>query len=37
MERLLRRTAPKGAAWKLEKYRRGPVVTKDASPFLAPF
>lgn len=36
IERLLRRTAPKGTAWKLEKYRRGPVVTKDASPFLAP-
>ena len=22
--------------WKLEKYRRGPLVTKDAAPFLAP-
>ena len=31
-----RRGAPQGAAWKVEKYRRGPLVTKDASPFLAP-
>jgi hypothetical protein len=28
--------APGGVSWKLEKYRRGPLVTKDASPFLAP-
>jgi Glycosyl transferase family 2 len=29
------RGAPPGASWKLEKYRRGPVVTKDVAPFLA--
>ncbi len=27
--------APVGESWKLEKYRRGPLVTKDATPFLA--
>ncbi len=27
--------AQPGESWKLEKYRRGPVVTKDAAPFLA--
>jgi glycosyltransferase involved in cell wall biosynthesis len=35
--RIMRRGgAPPGDSWKLEKYRRGPLVTKDASPFLAP-
>ncbi len=35
--RVLRgRAAPRGESWKLEKYRRGPLVTKDAAPFLAP-
>jgi glycosyltransferase involved in cell wall biosynthesis len=28
--------APRGTSWKQEKYRRGPLVSKDASPFLAP-
>ena len=27
-------SAPRRGPWKLEKYRRGPLVTKDASPFL---
>jgi glycosyltransferase involved in cell wall biosynthesis len=27
-------SAPQGAPWKLEKYRRGPLVTKDTSPFV---
>jgi len=31
-----RRGGPQGMSWKVEKYRRGPLVTKDASPFLAP-
>jgi hypothetical protein len=26
--------SPSGDSWKLEKYRRGPLVTKDAAPFL---
>ena len=34
--RLRRGRAPRGASWKLEKYRRGPLVTKDAAPFLRP-
>jgi glycosyltransferase involved in cell wall biosynthesis len=34
--RALRRPAePQGQSWKLEKYRRGPLVTMDARPFLA--
>jgi len=34
--RLLRRpAAPRPESWKLEKYRQGPLVTKDAQPFLA--
>ncbi len=33
---LLRRRAEPGRSWKLDKYRQGPLVTKDASPFLAP-
>ncbi|HST24924.1 MAG TPA: hypothetical protein VLJ76_02950 [Gaiellaceae bacterium] len=36
LERLLRRGGQDGPSWKLEKYERGPLVTKDASPFLAP-
>jgi hypothetical protein len=32
--RFLRHRAARPGSWKLEKYRRGPVVTKDASPFL---
>lgn len=32
--RALRRPAAANGRWKLEKYRRGPLVTKDASPFL---
>jgi hypothetical protein len=36
LERLLRRRNRSAPSWKLEKYRRGPLVTKDASPFLAP-
>ena len=28
--------ASQAGSWKLEKYRRGPLVTKDASPFLTP-
>jgi hypothetical protein len=31
-----RNGASRTASWKLEKYRRGAVVTKDASPFLPP-
>ena len=32
-----RRLRPGGRTpWKLDKYRRGPLVTKDATPFLAP-
>ena len=31
----LSRRGERGASWKLEKYRRGPIVTKDASPFLS--
>jgi glycosyltransferase involved in cell wall biosynthesis len=31
-----RRGAADVLAWKLEKYRRGPLVTRDASPFLLP-
>jgi hypothetical protein len=35
--RIVRRDgAPQGVSWKLEKYRRGSVVTKDAAPFLVP-
>jgi len=37
VERLVRgRGGPKAPSWKLEKYQRGPLVTKDASAFLAP-
>src|SRR4029077_4338404 len=28
--------SPRGTSWKQEKYRRGPLVARDASPFLAP-
>jgi hypothetical protein len=38
LERAVRRgDTRQEASWKLEKYRRGPLVTKDASPFLEPF
>lgn len=30
------RRSPQSESWKLEKYRQGPLVTKDASPFLVP-
>ena len=33
--RLRRHAAPQRESWKLEKYRRGPLVTKDAAAFLA--
>jgi len=33
---VLRRRGGDGTSWKLEKYRAGELVTKDASPFLAP-
>ena len=38
LARLVRRGGAAGgpAPWKLEKYRRGPLVTKDARPFLVP-
>jgi glycosyltransferase involved in cell wall biosynthesis len=36
VRRLRRGRTSQGAPWKLEKYRRGPLVTKDASSFLAP-
>lgn len=37
LARALRRDgASQAGSWKLEKYRRGSLVTKDASPFLAP-
>jgi hypothetical protein len=36
LRRALRRRSGSGTAWKLEKYRRGPLVILDAAPFLAP-
>jgi hypothetical protein len=37
LARAVRRSpAARGDSWKLEKYRQGGLVTKDASPFLAP-
>jgi hypothetical protein len=33
---LRRRGEPDGTSWKLEKYARGPLVTRDAAPFLVP-
>jgi hypothetical protein len=37
IERALRRSrAPANDSWKLEKYRRGPLVAKDAAPFFSP-
>jgi hypothetical protein len=36
VSRALGRTEQRATSWKLEKYRVGPLVTKDAAPFLAP-